>query len=231
MRDSSDLTRLYCDHLDRLQEQYEKVLADCGFDHLVLHSGTAKEQSRFDDQNWPLRPSPSFRHWLPLAEADCALLIEPGKKPILHRTVTSEFWEGVSPPESDHFWDSFELREFDDAARITAELPRSKLAFVGDPERAATWKIDEAAVNPTELLAGLDEIRALKSDYERHCIGEANRRATRGHQRLIDTFGEYRFSELDLHLLFLKTTEQDDLETPFKNIVAIGQHAAVKCYC
>jgi Xaa-Pro dipeptidase len=33
-------------------------------------------------------------------------------------------------------------------------------------------------------------------------------------------------SELDLHLLFLATTLQDDPETPYKNIVALGENAS-----
>jgi Xaa-Pro dipeptidase len=43
---------------------------------------------------------------------------------------------------------------------------------------------------------------------------------------LRDAFGAGDASELDLHLLFLGATAQDDAETPYKNIVALGSHAA-----
>ncbi|MGH7439593.1 MAG: M24 family metallopeptidase [Polyangiaceae bacterium] len=58
------------------------------------------------------------------------------------------------------------------------------------------------------------------------CIAEANRRARAGHEALREAFRAGRASELDLHLLYLQATAQDDAETPYKNIVAFGPHAA-----
>jgi Xaa-Pro dipeptidase len=43
---------------------------------------------------------------------------------------------------------------------------------------------------------------------------------------LADAFLAGGVSELDLHLLYLRTTRQDDPETPYKNIVAIGENAS-----
>src|SRR5207237_349071 len=54
----------------------------------------------------------------------------------------------------------------------------------------------------------------------------ANRRAALGHDELRRLFREADRSELELHLAFLGTTRQDDAETPYKNIVALGKHAA-----
>jgi Xaa-Pro dipeptidase len=41
-----------------------------------------------------------------------------------------------------------------------------------------------------------------------------------------DAFRVAELSELELHLLYLQATWQDDPETPYKNIVALGEHAA-----
>ena len=57
-----------------------------------------------------------------------------------------------------------------------------------------------------------------------HRRGEPHARA--GHDALRDAFRAGDASELDLHLLFLKATRQDDWETPYKNIVALGENAA-----
>jgi Xaa-Pro dipeptidase len=66
-----------------------------------------------------------------------------------------------------------------------------------------------------------------KSPYELACLDEANRRAAAGHAAVRDAFlAGSPASELDLHLLYLGKTEQDDPETPYKNIVALGEHAA-----
>ena len=48
----------------------------------------------------------------------------------------------------------------------------------------------------------------------------------RGHEALREAFRAGDASELDLHLLYLNATAQDDPETPYKNIVALGAHAA-----
>jgi Xaa-Pro dipeptidase len=41
-----------------------------------------------------------------------------------------------------------------------------------------------------------------------------------------EAFRVGELSELELHLLYLQATAQDDPETPYKNIVALGEHAA-----
>ncbi len=69
-------------------------------------------------------------------------------------------------------------------------------------------------------------MRTLKTHYEVACIAEANRRAKLGHDALRDAFRNADGSELDLHLLYLRATAQDDPETPYKNIVALGSNAA-----
>ena len=65
-----------------------------------------------------------------------------------------------------------------------------------------------------------------KTPYEVECLAEANRRAARGHEELRRLFQDADKSELELHLAFLGATRQDDAETPYKNIVALGKHAA-----
>src|SRR5207302_7127821 len=65
-----------------------------------------------------------------------------------------------------------------------------------------------------------------KTPYEVACLAEANRRAGEGHEQLRRLFQGGDRSELELHLAFLGATRQDDAETPYKNIVALGKHAA-----
>ena len=65
-----------------------------------------------------------------------------------------------------------------------------------------------------------------KTPYEVACLAEANRRARAGHEALRSAFRERDASELDLHLLYLGATSQDDWETPYKNIVALDENAA-----
>src|SRR2546423_8642653 len=120
-----DLGYLHKSHVDELLRGVAGALEQTEFSALVVHSGTPLKRSDADDQYWPLRPTPHFQHWLPLAEPGCALVIEPGKKPRLYRQEEQSFWEAPAPPESDHFWNSFEVRSG------KPEIPRGRVAFVG----------------------------------------------------------------------------------------------------
>jgi Xaa-Pro dipeptidase len=195
------------------------VLERSGFSALAIHSGTPEKRTEADDQYWPLRATPHFQHWLPLAEPGCLLIVEPGRRPVLVRPPVQSFWEAPAAPETDHFWDPFEVVE------AVPALPKGRLAFVGDDLRAAA-ELGIADVNPPELVKALDALRVRKTAYEVECLAEANRRAARGHEELRRLFRDADRSELELHLAFLGATRQDDAETPYKNIVALGKHAA-----
>ena len=93
-------------------------------------------------------------------------------------------------------------------------------ALLGGAERLAL------AGQVVGIDQALDGLRARKTAYEVECLAEANRRAARGHEELRRLFRDADRSELELHLAFLGSTRQDDAETPYKNIVALGNHAA-----
>jgi Xaa-Pro dipeptidase len=223
------LTALYAAHLDELARRTALVCARHGLDGLVLHSGTPQKKTAFDDQFWPLVTVPFFQHWLPLAVEGCALLFVPGAKPTLFYNIDRGFWEGPPQPESDHFWPFFEVIEVRTPAAIRAAL-RTRiggLAGVGE-DRAflgALGLADDRILPPT-LLDDLNALRVTKTPYEIACLREANRRACRGHAAVLAAFATGECSELDLHLIYLQHTEQDDPETPYKNIVALNEHAA-----
>jgi Xaa-Pro dipeptidase len=222
---TEELRRLHADHVARLQAGYESSLAASGFDAVVLHSGSLKSRSSFDDQYWPLRPTPHFQHWVPLASPDCALVVRAGHKPRLVWLKEQNFWEKPGPLEHDHWLGQLDIVEIHDVARAVDHFPSGRVAFIGeDLARAASWKLE--TVNPPSLVKPLDQLRVHKTAYEIACINEANRRASLGHAAVARAFRDGDRSELDLHLVFLQATGQDDPETPYKNIVALGPHAA-----
>ena len=226
-----DLDRLYAAHVTHLEAAYGAAITAAGFDTLVIHAGNAALQNRFDDNHWPLRRTPAFAHWLPLDEAGAALIMIPGATPRLVRLAQSSYWEAPTPSDGDHVWGRFRLSEISDSSHLRAELPPGRCAFIGDPADAAALGLaDPAAVNPAALLAGLDAVRTRKTDYERWCLGVASGRAAAGHRRLAAAFADGDPSELGLRLLYLETTGQDDADTPYKNIVALGAHAATLHY-
>ena len=216
-----DLSSSYRTHLQTLSAGAAAALEKTGHSALLIHSGTPLKKTEADDQYWALRVTPHFHHWLPLTEPGCAVLFVPGKKPSLLRAVHDSYWEALREPESEHFWAEFEVR----GPATKDELPKGRVAFVGDDLRAAR-ELGLESVNHPELVRMLDQLRVRKTEYEVQCLAEANVRAARGHEELRRLFAEADHSELELHLSFLGKTLQDDLETPYKNIVALGKHAA-----
>jgi len=214
-----DLFSLHRAHVQQLSAGVANALDRSGFAAMAVHSGTPVKRTEADDQFWPLRATPHFQHWLPLAEPGCLLIVAPGRKPVLVRPPQESFWEAPAPVETEHFWSSFEVVD-----RVPA-LPAGRVAFVGDDLGAAA-ALGIADVNPPGLVRALDALRVRKTPYEVECLAEANRRAARGHDELRRLFRDADRSELDLHLAFLGATRQDDAETPYKNIVALGKHAA-----
>ncbi len=211
----TNLDALYLEHVRDLQARFDRVLAEQGWDAVVIESGAPAKKSRFDDAYWPLRPCPHFQHWLSLAEADCALVVRPGHRATLVRPAATSFWEKPAPPDTVAFHEALEVVTVRDAAAAKQHFGTGRVAFVG-----------ESREGPAELVKALDAMRTTKTAYEVACLAEANRRARAGHEELRDAFRAGDASELDLHLLYLKATAQDDWETPYKNIVALGENAA-----
>jgi Xaa-Pro dipeptidase len=222
------LTNTYREHVRDLSAAYERVLQTAGYDGVVIHSGSPKKRTEFDDQYWPLRPTPHFQHWAPVSDPDCALIFVNGVSPLLAWTRVTSHWERPAAPESDHFVDVLKVERPSSADSIRELIPSGKkLAFIGEETSWATrWGIPEEHVNPKDLIGPLDRLRTRKTAYESFCVAEANRRAALGHRALHDAFIAGDRSELDLHLLYLMATSQDDAETPYKNIVALGENAA-----
>lgn len=218
-------TRHYADHVAWLSSQYARCLAAHRYDAVVVHGGVARKRSEFDDQWWSLRATPHFQHWVPLAEPDAALVIVPGATPLLARVKADNFWEQPAAPESDHWTSHLAQVSIADRASLRSHIPAGRVAFVGeDLTAAAAWGI--ADVNPAGLVRDLDALRTRKTAYEVDCLVEANRRAAIGHAAVRDAFAAGAESEFELHLAFLRATGQDDPETPYKNIVAMGRNAA-----
>lgn len=228
--DLDQLTREYREHTRWLTNRYEEALRATAYDGVILHSGSPRPRSIFDDQFWPMRATPHFQHWLPLVTAHSALVIEPGKKPKLIWNRELGFWENPAAPETDHFWSEFDVVELLDASKIKDHLPNlssGRFAMITeDMEDADAWGVAADLRNPDDLKERLDDLRTVKTAYETTCLREANRRACLGHARVMDAFKGGDLSELQLHLLYLEATEQDDPETPYKNIVALGENAA-----
>ena len=224
--DTENLSQLYRDHIRTVEARYAAALAATGFDVVIVHSGTPKKRTELDDQYFPLRPTPEFHLWAPLTDPDCFVVFESGKKAQLVWPECKSFWERPAPPNATHFMATLDVRRIDqpDLAAFTGK----RVAWYGeDVARASTLGIAADGLNPPALVTALDRGRILKTPYEMVCLAEANRLAALGHEAVRKAFAGGACSEFELHLAFLGATRQDDQETPYKNIVALGRNGAV----
>lgn len=209
--DAAKLRALYEEHVRILEAGYAKALQASGFDAVVVHSGSPKKRSEFDDQYFPHRATPEFMHWGPINDPHCAVVVQPGKKTVLVWPEVKDFWERPALPESMHFMHALDVRR---VAKV--EVPAGKVAHLG-----------EGHDTPPALTKQLDALRVKKTPYEIACILEANRRTAIGHEAVRKAFAEADRAELDLHLLYLGATRQDDQDAPYKGIVALGRSASI----
>jgi Xaa-Pro dipeptidase len=84
-------------------------------------------------------------------------------------------------------------------------------------------------VNDAKFLAYLDYYRAVKTPYELLCMRAAQAIAVRGHLAVAAAFGP-GVSELELHHVYCKATQQRETELPYPNIVALNEHGATLHY-
>lgn len=216
---------LYPDHVARQRRLYAEALREAGFDAVVIHSGAPLKKTSYDDQYWPIRPTPFFHHWVALYEPNCSLVVDQNdsKKTKLYWPECKDFWERPATPESSAF-----LHALDVERGALTTLPPGKVAFIGDDSaRADALGVPKERQNPSSLLGALDRLRTTKTPYEIACLVEANRRAALGHEAVKRAFMDGGRSELELHLVYLRATNQDDPETPYKNIVATGRNASI----
>lgn len=224
----TDTEELYRAHVSTLCDRSSDALAEAGYDAVVVHAGDLVKSSRFDDLEYPFRASPSFAHWVPWPWPGSAVLFRAGRAPVLLARRRSDFWERLEAPHRSLVEAVVEVSEVDTLDRATEFRRTGKVAFVGETAAAAhRLGFDEHDINPSTLIEVLHETRVRKTPYEVEALAEANRRAVRGHRAIAEAFASGVRSELELHLAYLGAIGQGDSETPYTNIVALGDAASV----
>jgi len=228
----------YAHHIERLCTLYERALAEVpgNFEAVVLHSGS-EQYFYADDQAMPFRAYGHFAHWLPVNRPDQLLLIRPGQRPVYLQVCPRDFWY-----EQDSHLDDWVVAQFDvqicsdiqeAVSALASKLSRvtpARIAVLGEADAwAEAVDIPPGACNPPALLRWLDYQRACKSPYEAACIRHANRHALTGHRAARHAFLEGG-SEYDIHMAYLQACRILDDETPYTNIVALDEKAAILHY-
>ncbi len=215
----------YPEHLHYCTAALEQALQKHGFDRLLIHSGEPA-LCFLDDLYSPYVVNPHFVWWTPLGAPNCGLLLESGKKPVLYNYQPVDYWH-APPPVVESWWaDHFEvLPVTDPEAWLDKVADHPHLAVIGDAPILAKG-FQNAALNPTGLIHDLHVARTRKTQWEQGCLAAANHRAVRGHRAVADAFIP-GVSEFELQLAYLRATGHGDNDTPYGNIIALNEHAAI----
>jgi Xaa-Pro dipeptidase len=217
-------------HLETVVQRVTPILGACGYDSLVIHSGTQR-LAFLDDQSFPLRSNPHFLWWVPLRDApDCLLQFTPGRKPVLVFQSADDFWHKPAQLPDAAWTQCFDIRAVNsaDQARTALDPVSGLTAFIGEPfDGLADFGF--SSVNPPQLLRRLHEQRVHKTPYEIDCLRAASLLGARGHLAAQAAFHQGG-SEFAIHQAFLDGCMLREQELPYQAIVALNDNCATLHY-
>jgi Xaa-Pro dipeptidase len=224
---------LYTQHIAALARRTDDVLEQNRIDSLLLHSGN--ETHYFgDDRGIPFQSYGHFCHWLPLNTPDQFIWLRSGQKPTYLQVIPCDFWHehNINFPEllETGISNQFLVKTVSSSEQVFQAIERKNCAYLGpDSEFAAANGIDKKNINPREIITYFDFYRGIKTEYEIENLREANRIALLGHESSRQSFLEGK-SEYEIHFAFLKACNQLENESPYTNIVALNEKAAILHY-
>ncbi len=224
-----DVDASYEAHFREIETRAHDALAASGFDTVVIHSGSHVLRSTFDDQDWPLRPVPAFNHFIHWPSPDAFLVLSQGARTRLGYVERESFWEASFRPDLSRLERLLEPEPLKSREAARGLLPPGRAAFVGQ-DVALSAALDLGEPNPAILLERLEDARVEKTEFEIAALRVATQRAVEGHRAAEKAFMAGERSELALHLVYLGASNQDAFDTPYQNIVALGEAAATLHY-
>jgi Xaa-Pro dipeptidase len=221
----------YADHLRTVQSRWEEALAAQSLDAVLVDAGTAHTYF-LDDQSAPYRPNPHFQQWVPYGDTEhCMLLVRAGQQAQLYFYQPRDFWH-LPPTVPVELGGQMTINVFADRAELRkqafGDLTRhNRTAYVGETRDQA----DASAVtgNPGTLLDYLHYHRALKTPFERACLTRATEIGVQGHLAAERAFADGG-SEYDIHMAYLRASQQNESALPYSSIVGINTHAGTLHY-
>lgn len=222
------------EHISTLSKNYSDAI------HMVIENGTpldcvlvhsGSEHHYFaDDRHIPFQAYGHFHHWLPVNKPDQFILLVPGSAPIYFQVLPDDFWYEQSIDNASWWADQIEVVRLNSVDKVKEHLPATAVSYLGpETELAGALGIDGSLVNPKSLISCLDWHRAIKTSYELEQLREANRVGVIAHNAARDCFFNGG-SEYDIHMAFLESCNILEDESPYTNIVALDEKAAILHY-
>ncbi len=220
----------YGDHLKDILSFYDDLLDSQNADGLIIPSGIPKTIF-LDDNDYPFKVNVHFKALIPITGAPyCYIVYRPGNKPIFIFYQPEDYWHVVPPDPRGDWVEHFEIHKVVDADEWTTLLPGMVAGFVwlGESQKELD-NLGISRINPPEILNPIHFRRACKSTYEINCIKQSNLKAARGHLAAKTAF-LCGASEMEIHLAYLRASNQKEEELPYGNIVALNGHSSILHY-
>jgi len=220
----------YAMHIECLQQRTKQALSRENIEGIVIHSGQ-EIKAFLDDNTYPFRVNPHFKHWLPLIDVpNCWLIVNGEDKPTLIYYQPVDFWHKVIPLTENYWSNFFHVKILTQASDVDKLLPYDKkdFAYIGSHvEVAKALGFEE--INPERLLNYFHYHRAYKTTYEQVCLRQSNTLAVKAHKAAKDSFlnGGTEYSIQNAYLSAIGYTTD---ETPYGNIVALNKNCSVLHY-
>ncbi len=224
------LKEQYPAHIECLQQRTKQALSRENIDGIVIHSGQ-EIKAFLDDNAYPFRVNPHFKHWLPLIESpNCWLIINGEDKPTLIYYQPIDFWHKIIPLNESYWGEFFSIKILKKASEVDKLLPYDTkgFAYIGSHIEVAT-ALGFEVINPEPLLNYFHYHRAYKTPYEQTCLRQSNTLAVKAHQAAKAAFfnGD---TEFDIQNAYLNAIGYTSNETPYANIVALNKNCSILHY-
>ena len=155
-RMSDRLAALYPAHLKTVIERHDKALAATRFDSVVIAAGEPI-YAFLDDNTYPFRPNPHFKHWVPVTtNPHCFVVYKPGAKPMLVYWQPVDYWYKPAGAPSGFWVEHFDIRVIGDPADADQHLPKSgNIAVIAEQWGNTTAQFGLSTIGTHHLNCGL----------------------------------------------------------------------------
>ncbi len=220
----------YPAHIECLQQRTKQALSRENIAGVVIHSGQ-EIKAFLDDNTYPFRVNPHFKHWLPLTDIpNCWLIVNGEDKPTLIYYQPIDFWHKITPLNESYWGDFFNIKILKQASDVDKLLPYDKkdFAYIGSHIEVAK-ALGFEVINPESMLNYFHYHRAYKSAYEQTCLRQSNMLAVKAHQSAKSAFLDGD-TEYDIQNAYLNAIGYNNNEVPYGNIVALNENCSILHY-
>ena len=210
-------------------KEYETALKGVEVAGVLLHSGSLDTYFG-DDRVIDFNAYSHYLRWIPINKPDQFVLYIPGEKPKYFQVIPNDYWHEQKIECGDWIYGNVNVVQIKTVDEIKSYLKNDDLAYIGpNPTLAVKFNISTSQINCQEILNYLNFKRAYKTEYEVLQIKEANKLAIIGHQAARECFLNDG-NEYEIHMAYLKACSILESDSPYTNIVALGEKSAILHY-